>query len=111
MIKPSPPNKPLPNLLENSIPIESAFNVGIYPNPAQDLVNLRIEASGLSSDEFEIEIIDQKGRVLLRKSSKLFELNSNSELGLDISAIPEGIYFIRITNNEYNEVNKLIKSK
>jgi hypothetical protein len=62
----------------------------VYPNPAQNIVNI----SGMTGDSEEtIRIIDPLGKTILdRRSNGLID-------AIDVSAIPAGLYHIIITKN------------
>jgi plastocyanin len=88
----------------------TAFN--IYPNPSNGKFTLQYNGSGSSdgsssanNQKYGLEIIDLNGE-------KIFELqdfnlaNSNE---IDISSIPEGLYFVRINDRKSIYTQKLIK--
>ncbi len=65
-----------------------------YPNPTKSLLN--IEISGKQNQEIRIEVIDNVGRkairdVIIEKNSNIFE-----RIGLDMSPLPQGNYFIKV---------------
>ncbi|MFV0599312.1 MAG: leucine-rich repeat domain-containing protein [Bacteroidales bacterium] len=76
-------------------------NVLIYPNPAQDKAKIRID--NLDS-KANILVLDIMGKVVIRtviaKGTKEVEIN--------ISDLPKGVYNIRIENNDFKKVKKLI---
>lgn len=69
-------------------------NVAIYPNPANDMLN--VVAEGVKS----IEIIDATGRVVL---------NTKNAGSIDISNLSNGIYMVRTITNEGVSMQKVIK--
>ena len=62
-------------------------DVDIYPNPASQEVNILIN-NGLNVSN--IEIIDLTGRVVMK---------SEKTVGIDITTLPEGQYFVKIIGN------------
>ena len=76
---------------------EYSMKVGIYPNPATDVMNI----SGLDNMNSSIDIIDNKGRVV--KSIPDFTKGR-----IDISNLEPGIYFVRIVNDKFNIVKKIV---
>ncbi len=71
----------------------------IYPNPAQDYFQIK----GVL-EPFDIDILDINGNV--------FEnLNASMDVLIDISALPPGLYFVRVRNqtNTMLEVQKILK--
>ncbi|MFM2049130.1 MAG: hypothetical protein RI955_1678, partial [Bacteroidota bacterium] len=79
----------------------------IYPNPAEEWIVV-----SLKSLVNTIEILDVLGRVMLRNEASNQQINklSTQQLKLDVSALPNGIYFIKITDEKGNVVNgKFVK--
>ena len=71
-------------------------NVNIYPNPASS--NLHIECEVNS----RINIIDVDGKIIFT------QLSTNEVNNIDLSTINSGVYYVNISNSEYNETKKLI---
>lgn len=68
----------------------------VYPNPTDDIFEIRGPISN-----YTIQVLDSAGSVYQ-------SFNSNSEvLNVDISSLPNGMYFIRIVNK--NNVNVLME--
>ena len=67
--------------------------VTIYPNPASNVLN--IQASRLH----RVELMDMSGR----------RINTTDQPKLDISHLPAGAYFVRITTPESTTVKRFIK--
>lgn len=63
----------------------SNVKVKVYPNPAEDVVN--VTAEGLQ----DITVIDMMGRIVSQTSV------SQSATTIDLSNVPSGIYFLRVT--------------
>ena len=73
--------------------------VHVYPNPARDIINI---LTGKAA-EHHYELLDIRGVKFLGGSF-------NGDLRLDISAIPVGVYFLRILEgNRLISVHKLLK--
>ncbi|MDR1791877.1 MAG: thiol protease/hemagglutinin PrtT [Bacteroidales bacterium] len=70
--------------------IENENVISLYPNPASS--ELKIKNYQLKDGE-NVEIIDILGRV---QQSKI--INQQSEIILDVSHLPKGMYFVRIGN-------------
>ena len=73
------------------------FEFTIYPNPA----NIWVQIS-TKSKNFEIEVLDMKGSVLMKDKNKT---------NLDFSALKNGIYFVRIKDKGTVQTKKLILSR
>jgi hypothetical protein len=73
----------------------------IYPNPAKNIVNINL--TGLKGKS-EVSMYDVNGRVVLRREV------TSVKSQLDISALPPGIYMMRITNGVKEvSMTKIIK--
>lgn len=65
--------------------------IKIYPNPTKDILNIETE-SAIS----KVEIHTLLGKEILKKESK----------NIDVSTLPQGLYFIKITSSEGIETIK-----
>ncbi len=85
----------------NLIPIEQKPGfVTIFPNPANDLVNIVFKGN---SGEYRLQIVDNSGRKLAECS---FEGETNT---LDISNLKHSIYLLRFITDNQIFIRKLIK--
>lgn len=87
-----------------SIETISASNVptSIYPNPAEDRVNVQI-AESYEFDVLNIQVVDMAGRVVVDQISSL-HLSS-----INLSGLEKGFYIIRVSeNNQLINSSKLI---
>jgi hypothetical protein len=84
-------------VLSNSI-ITIDNSVGVYPNPVNDMVNIKANTA-ISS----IEIYDVQGRIVHKKIT-----NQKTE-SIDVSAYSNGIYFLRIKTEVGEKVEKIVK--
>ncbi|SEI52298.1 Por secretion system C-terminal sorting domain-containing protein [Dyadobacter sp. SG02] len=79
---------------ENGTSVTSA----IYPNPARDIVKVNVSESGVGQT---IRVISQAGKILLTR-----HLPASGTQTVDVSAIPAGIYLMKVGNGE---TYKLVK--
>ncbi len=83
--------------------IESeAVNValGLQPNPATSTVSINMRGvTGM----VDCSIIDMSGRVVYSRT-----INAESSHTVDLSNIAAGAYFVRVTNDKFSKVEKLI---
>jgi hypothetical protein len=84
-------------VLSNSV-ITIDKSVGIYPNPAKDIVN--IKANSLIKS---IEIYDVQGRIIQSK------LTNEENSTIDVSSFTNGIYFLKIKTEMGEKVEKMVK--
>jgi aminopeptidase YwaD len=74
----------------------------IYPNPAQNYVNIKMP---IKMHPSKISIIDING-----KTVKIFIINDNSAL-LNLNELESGVYFVKVLAREMVEIKKLIINK
>ena len=84
-------------VLSNSV-ITIDKSVGIYPNPAKDIINIKANSSIKS-----IDIYDVQGRII---QSKLTDEENST---IDVSSFTNGIYFLKIKTEMGEKVEKMIK--
>ena len=65
-------------------------SISLYPNPSKSSFTIQ---HALDGESIQLELINQVGQVVLSK-----ELNSTREV-IGTTDIPEGIYFVKITNH------------
>ena len=81
----------------------SPISVDIYPNPAFDVLNIKIKALGAVTN-LSVHIINTDGKVMSEISIK------NEGNSLDISALNSGVYTVKIMEqNQIIFVSKFIK--
>jgi len=75
----------------------------LYPNPASDFLNIKIaEKTGVGN----LMIFDQTGRILFKKD---YQLNTSSNIQIDVSDYSPGILFFIYKHNEKRSLYKIIK--
>lgn len=79
---------------------EDLINIALAPNPATSQVRLNV--SGMTG-MVDCSIIDMSGRQVYASS-----FVAGSEQTIDLSGVAAGAYFVRITNNDFSKVEKLI---
>jgi hypothetical protein len=85
--------------------IESHTSVEIFPNPSDNIFYIEIEGFG---KKVNIVVLDATGRQISNDS-----LISNDYLvktQVDLSAMESGIYFVKISNGEKQEIKRLMKN-
>lgn len=81
------------------------MNVAIYPNPSSDLV--AVQVSGLVKDNLLVELISIDGKTISTTT-----INKGQTLAIfDLQTVYSGIYFVKISNNEFSTSKKIIVSK
>jgi hypothetical protein len=76
-------------------------SVKVYPNPSNGIYNIK-------TDKFvgkvTIQVVDSNGRIVYNQT------NENSEKTIDISTFQSGIYVLKVSGNDLNYSEKLIKN-
>ena len=77
--------------------------ISIYPNPADDIINVRL--SDAVSEKIEIALVNQMGQQLTQLTK-----TGNHRFSADIGGLAPGVYFIRIKSSSgKSAVSKFIK--
>ncbi len=77
----------------------------LYPNPTIDNVNLSFEMKG-SAKAAVIKVVDLAGREIMSENETI---SNGKVVTLDVSSLPQGTYFIKITTSDKTQVERLIK--
>ncbi len=83
----------------------SANHLSIYPNPAQD--HLNISTSIDLKGELMITVTDVMG--LKVYAGSIEGLNTKEDYTLNISSFENGVYFIRVQSKELNKIHRFVK--
>jgi hypothetical protein len=82
----------------------SETEIRIYPNPAEDHIN--ISFSGVTKGKIRLEIYDMQGR-----RHNIITLHSNEVNSIDITDLGQGIYFAKIfVDNNLIAIKKIIRN-
>ncbi|MFA6261768.1 MAG: T9SS type A sorting domain-containing protein [Bacteroidia bacterium] len=81
---------------------QSSF-VDVYPNPANDQLFLQFQAA---PEKVQIELTDVTGRIMEQRFVILGGL-----LSVDIREIPSGLYFCKVSGNDFSETHKVLIRK
>ena len=79
--------------------VDGANSVSLYPNPTNNKVTLAVKDL---SGEATVSIVDMNGREAMHATM------SESTLTLDVSRLPKGAYFLRLTGEHMNVIRKLL---
>jgi|GEM_PF-1566970 len=75
--------------------------VSLYPNPSSGVVHFVSKAI----HPFEIQVLNMMGQVILTKS------NVTNNASIDLTHLTNGVYLVRFSNEEINEVQQMIVQK
>lgn len=79
--------------------------MNIYPNPANDVVNIPYE--GLEANDGQIALLDVTGKTLSQVAIQQKEDN----ITFDVTNFSDGFYYIRVTSGNRNTTRKLVLLK
>ncbi|HRX69278.1 MAG TPA: T9SS type A sorting domain-containing protein, partial [Tenuifilaceae bacterium] len=81
------------------------FNMNIYPNPVNDILNIQLIS--ISDNEINFEVFDIKGRKVL---SRKFDKDSlNRLIQINVSDFSSGVYLIQLRSDKFTETIRFIK--
>ncbi|MBC8486067.1 MAG: C10 family peptidase [Bacteroidetes bacterium] len=83
---------------------ESFGNLKVYPNPANNLLNISFSLD--ESQSFDIKLLSVTGEVVYVESTN--EFSGNYVNTIDLSEIAKGVYFLNLTNNKGTVNRKVI---
>ncbi|MHC1776085.1 MAG: FG-GAP-like repeat-containing protein [Lentimicrobium sp.] len=76
----------------------------VFPNPCSDVLNIRINGTGLP---VTIEINGPNGTPVYSLMNKQ-KVMMPEDFSFDISTLPAGVYFVRIQTGDYSETKKVV---
>lgn len=85
-------------------PVVSNFPIKVYPNPAQDKINIEIPQDSLVT-ESAVLLIDLSGKTVYSG------LSSSLQMQIDVSELAEGTYLLKITRGKKNATFNVLKNK
>lgn len=77
----------------------------LYPNPTSNLLKIMLPTSFVENS-FIFQIIDLKGAIIIEKSNIQDKLQLQT---LDVSSLKQGMYLLRVANNNTVKTIKFIK--
>ena len=83
---------------------QSNFVINIYPNPSGAVLN--VEISGISR-KIMMMLTDIQGKELLNRP--VVPANAMVKEEIDISGLPAGVYFLKISNEKMMKIEKVMK--
>ena len=79
------------------------YNFSIYPNPTKDIIHIEFKNSRFTNKL--IEIYNSNGQVVLSKKP----VSSDNNIMINMSELSQGIYILRVQNDEEFSIKQIIK--
>lgn len=70
---------------------EIRLNVKVFPNPTQDVLNLKVDFNDYN--KYHYEVYDSSGKILISSSVK------SKDTTLSIASYPSALYYLKVTKN------------
>ena len=80
---------------------------GMYPNPATD--ELTVEVPLEADTDVAVTILDPAGKAAMQQHRALTK--GDNRMTLDVSRLPNGVYFVQVRNGEQSHTRKLVVNK
>ena len=90
-------------IISTTDPFDTSMEVNLYPNPTDDILNVHV-LNDKTSDA-NIRILSVDGREVMTRSFKT--TNGVEMMSLNVSSIPAGMYFVKVSTDEGIVVEKL----
>ena len=88
--------------ISTAMPETEAVKLQVYPNPATDLLTIRV-GEAVPNKPLNVVVIDVMGRAVFK------EAVSATDLRLDVSQWPSGVYFLQIEQDGQRFGRKILK--
>lgn len=80
--------------------------IKVYPNPAIEFARVEIEGS-TENEQLWVNLLDVQGRIL--QSKRLSQHTQNSQVDLNVKALPKGQYWVQVSNGQRTKTISLLK--
>ncbi len=87
-------------------PFKEDPGLTVYPNPATEQLNVRLQADSPITPE--IRILDLTGKVVMEFEDPFSLSGQNFRASLDISELRNGIYFVKVVQADKAFTKKLV---
>lgn len=87
--------------------VAAIANISVYPNPANNQVTISFDAMKNSGQPLVIELKNELGQSV--KKTVLNQTGINTNVSFDMSALPQGIYFVCMKDNTTVINKKFVK--
>lgn len=99
------PNMRLPATSLITVQPEIDFDFTVYANPANSIISIKLSKTNFSN--LNIEVIDGTGKPIIHSISDIPDRNAT--VHLNGHALPDGIYFVKVSTSKGIKVRKFLK--
>jgi len=82
---------------------DNSLNYSIFPNPTNGIVTIKID--GLAGN-LDLQIVNIQGKVI--RTEEIINNKQSYTQDIDLSIYPKGIYLVKLTNNNFAKVEKIV---
>ena len=83
--------------------INASIDLKVFPNPANDVINVTLDANALGNNAV-ITVVDMTGKVVLSENV------SDASTQLNIASLKNGVYQLRITSENVVTAYPILKN-
>jgi lysyl endopeptidase len=83
------------------------YVLNLFPNPSEDLIYLNL-SYGESTQNLTIELLDIRGALIEQLVND--NVHAVFTTTLDVSALPQGVYFVKVSADNFQPVRKVVKN-
>ena len=88
--------------------VDTTYKLSCYPNPCTSIINVQIKLPKASS--IIISIYNLNGRMVYQTTTTIQLAAGQSTIGIDISSLQSGLYFLRCETDSVVLIQKIIKN-
>jgi len=81
----------------------SEIKFEVYPNPSHGIFNLSMN---VWPENLQIQITDSRAQIV--ESFDLSKKPNSSFHSFDLSHLPKGVYFLKLSDNNFSKIRKLV---
>ncbi|HXB13693.1 MAG TPA: T9SS type A sorting domain-containing protein [Bacteroidia bacterium] len=86
--------------------VSSGYELKLYPNPANSQLNILI--SGSKNSQCNMDVYDMMGRQVMQR--KNVEITQGNSISLDVSALSDGTYMFRVSDEKSSKITPFVIS-
>ena len=81
------------------------MEVALFPNPSRGATTLKLK--GMEGGFSQIDVFSEQGKLMF--SQRVSIQTNDYELGLNLSSVAAGIYFVRIVHGGFEKALRFVK--